>query len=141
MVYIVAMPEEANLVDPGSNVIVTGVGGLNIIKSLIDLPRETEIYNIGYAGSNTVPIGTRCRIGRVCAYHPNSEFEEKEFLLDGDTTCYTSGDFVLSSDIDEPCVFDMELAYIMALGFKNVVSEKIVSDCLNINQFEKLTGE
>lgn len=34
-------------------------------------------------------------------------------------------------------VFDMELAFIMAMGFKNVKSEKIVSDNLNLKEFEK----
>ena len=32
-------------------VIVAGVGALNIMRSLRDLPLDTEIINIGYAGS------------------------------------------------------------------------------------------
>lgn len=140
MIHVVAMPEEVNLVHDGSKVIVTGVGGLNVIKAMSDLPRDTEIHNIGYVGSNKIPVGTKCRIGKVKTYHPNVDFDEEEFFLDGDITCYTSGDFVLKSDVEEPCVFDMELAYIMALGFKHVVSEKIVSDCLDIDQFKSMAG-
>lgn len=54
-----------------------------------------------------------------------------------DIKCYTSNDFVLNTDIKEPCVFDMELAYIMALGFKRVKSIKIVSDNLSIKEYEQ----
>ena len=71
-------------------------------------------------------------------YHPNVDIKEKEYLLNGDTICYTSSDFVLSTSIIEPCVFDMELAFIMALGFKNVVSEKTVSDNMNIKEFTEV---
>ena len=43
----------------------------------------------------------------------------------------------LKTNIKEPCVFDMELAYILALGFKRVESIKIVSDNLSLKQYEE----
>lgn len=136
---VVAMPEEKKLADlsKDNTILVTGVGGINIIKALRDIDRNTHIHNVGYAGSNSIPKGTRVRIGRVQMYHPNVEYAEPWFGLDGDVPCYTSCDFVLSTEIKEPCVFDMELAYILALGFTNVTAEKIISDNLNEEEFEQ----
>ena len=133
---IIATHEEAALVPAGEPFFLTGVGGLCIIEAIKDLPRDTPIFNIGYAGSNCIPAGTRCRIGRVRAYHPVADFRDYEYILDGDVPCYTAGDFVTATDIKEPCVFDMELAYILALGFTNVTAEKIVSDNLSVEEYE-----
>lgn len=139
---LVAMPEEIQLTNSNrEDVVVTGVGALNVIKTLKNVDRKTPIINVGYAGSNTIKKGTWVKIGDVKTFHPNVTFDEPVFVLDGDTTCYTAGDFVTQTDIKEPCVFDMELAYILALGFTNVTSYKMVSDCLNINEFEDAINE
>lgn len=135
---VIAEPEEICLVQDQSNVLVTGVGALNIIKTLGEIPRETPLFNIGYAGSNTIHVGSRVSIGKVRLYHPNVAYAEPEFELSGNVVCYTSNDFVLQTDILEPCVFDMELAYILALGFKNVTSIKIISDNLDKAEYRKL---
>ena len=140
MTVVIAMPEEIELVDDKSNYIITGIGALNIFKALKDVDRNEPLFNVGYAGSNCIPVGTRVKVGKVKAYHPNIDFKEPEYDLGGDTPCFTSSDFVLSTEKKEPCVFDMELAYIMAMGFKNVKAEKIVSDCLDIKQFEEKVG-
>lgn len=118
-------------------IIATGVGATNIISKLKDIPKDTPIINFGYVGSNTIPIGTEVKVGESRMYHPNVEYEEDAYNLNGDITCYTSNDFVLETKIEEPCVFDMELAYIMALGFKNVESIKIVSDNLSLKEYEE----
>lgn len=118
-------------------IIATGVGATNIISKLKDIPKDTPIINFGYVGSNTIPIGTEVKVGESRMYHPNVEYEEDTYNLNGDITCYTSNDFVLETKIEEPCVFDMELAYIMALGFKNVESIKIVSDNLSLKEYEE----
>ena len=55
--------------------------------------------------------------------------------------CLTGTDFVLESDI-KGCVFDMELAYIKALGFEDVIAYKYVSDNLDLQEYrEKLNEE
>ena len=118
-------------------IIKTGVGGINVIKTLKHFPKWLKIINFGYVGSNVIPIGTEVRIGECKLYHPNVEYEEPTYKLDGDVTCYTSNDFVLETKIKKPVVFDMELAYILALGFKNVESIKIVSDNLSLKQYEE----
>lgn len=118
-------------------IIKTGVGGINIIETLKHLPKWLKITNFGYCGSNVLPIGTEIRVSECKLYHPNVDYEETTFKLNGNTKCYTSNDFVLETNIKEPCVFDMELAYICALGFKKVESIKIVSDNLSLKEYEK----
>lgn len=134
---VVAMKQERKLVDfsKDNKFIITGVG-INVIKALMPLDRDTPIHNIGYAGSNCLPIGTKVNIGMVQMYHPNVDYKETIYNLSGDIPCYTSSDFVTKTDIKEPCVFDMELAYILAMGFTNVTAEKIVSDNLSVKEFE-----
>lgn len=135
---VVAMPKEIDLVGVKDEpILITGFGALNVIQALKDVPRDTPIYNVGYAGSNTIKKGTRCRIGKVRMFHPVAGDDGVEYDLDGDVPCYTSGDFVEQTEIMEPCIFDMELAFILALGFKDVVSVKIVSDNLCLEEYEK----
>ena len=122
---------------PNEEIIKTGVGGLNVIKTLINIPKDTPITNFGYVGSNIIPIGTEIKVGKSKLYHSHVTYDEPYYiLLEGDILCYTSNDFVLQTDINEPVVFDMELAYIMALGFTNVQAIKIVSDTLNLDEYE-----
>lgn len=137
---VVATEEEKKLIEEKhsrDNIVVTGVGGLNVIRKLQYYNRETPILNYGYAGSNSLPIGTVVNVGGCRLYHPNVEYREPIYTLSGDVPCYTSNDFVLRTDIKEPVVFDMELAYILALGFQNVESIKIVSDNLSLEQYEE----
>ena len=120
-------------------IIKTGVGGINVVKKLKRLPKWLKITNFGYVGSNVLPIGTEIRVGESRLYHPNIIYNESEYTLDKESTikCFTSNDFVLKTNIKKPCVFDMELAYICALGFKRVESIKIVSDNLSLKQYEE----
>lgn len=120
-------------------IIKTGVGGINVVRKLKRLPKWLKITNFGYVGSNVLPIGTEIRVGESRLYHPNVIYNEQEYTLDKESTikCFTSNDFVLETNIKKPCVFDMELAYICALGFKRVESIKIVSDNLSLKQYEE----
>ena len=141
---VVATDEEYKLAQKrfkGAEVVKTGVGGINILNALKEVDKGQEIVNFGYVGSNVIPIGTEVRIGECKLYHPNVEYEEPTYKLDGDITCYTSNDFILETKIKEPVVFDMELAYILALGFENVESIKIVSDNLSLKKYEKTIKE
>ena len=54
--------------------------------------------------------------------------------------CLTGTDFVLKSDVKN-CLFDMELAYIKALGFKDVVAFKYVSDNLDLQEYREKLNE
>lgn len=122
----------------GRRVIVTGVGGTNVIRALRDIPKDADILNVGYCGSANFAVGTALTIGRARLYHPNVEFAEQTFILgSGAGLCLTAGDFVNEADIPTDAVVDMELAYICALGFTNLKSIKIVSDHFDYDQYEK----
>ncbi len=127
-------------------IVITGVGGTNICKNLRNVPLDTTIINIGYAGSANTPIGTVVDVECCQLYHPNVKYNEPFYQLKltckGSTMlpCYTSNDFVLQSDYHD-CVFDMELAYICAMGFKNVCSLKVVSDNLSLHEYDQTTGD
>lgn len=147
MLVVIAEKEELKLVEElgygDEPIIITGVGGLNVIRALKDFPKDMEILNIGYAGSNVLPVGTRVYIDQVHTYHEVANFKEPNLFANGIYKigykchdCYTSTDFVIKTDIDKPCVFDMELAFIRAL-FDNVRAIKVVSDNLNKEEYKK----
>lgn len=129
-------------------VVITGEGGYNAINALKHLDRGTKILNIGYCGSNHFKRGQVVKIDLVHTCHDRASFSDGCFLvLDvkcnaecKSVTCYTSSDFVTSTTIEEPCVFDMELAYICAY-FDNVASLKVVSDNLNKEEFDQWVSE
>ena len=136
-VIFVASDTEYNQIKPLTNlkIVKTGIGFANVIESLKDFDKNAQVINIGYAGSNTIPRGEVVKIKNCYCHHPVAgEFEEKVYKLNGQVDCYTSGDFVTSTTIKEPVVFDMELLAICALGFKNIQSYKVVSDTLNLDQ-------
>jgi len=129
-----------------AELIFTGVGAINIIRSLQHLDREAELINIGYAGSANFDLGTWVEVTGVRLNHPNVTYPEPELHLPitnhqlpiTKSVCYTSTDFVLASDYKD-CVFDMELAFIAALGFNNLHSFKYVSDNLSLHAYHDLT--
>ena len=62
MLVVIAEKEELQLVEELGYgyypVLITGVGGMNVIQAVKDLPKDTEILNIGHAGSNYFKVGT-----------------------------------------------------------------------------------
>lgn len=136
-----------------ATLVYTGVGAINIIKSLAAIDRDAELYNIGYAGSANFDLGTWVEVTEVRLNHPNVTYDEPrlvlidenmgaELPLDHETRraiCYSNCDFVLQSDYRD-CVFDMELAFIAALGFKRLHSLKYVSDNLSLHAYHDLTN-
>lgn len=137
---------------PGQEILVTGVGALNIMRSLRNLPLDTPIINIGYVGSANYEIGSLVEIGKVSLCHPNITYPEPEIHLRGglaaeygilvahtDVPIFTNVDFVLESK-ERDCVFDMELAFICGMGFTDVRAIKIVSDNLSLHQYHEQTN-
>lgn len=130
-----------------ATILYTGVGAINILRSLRSLDLDTPLVNIGYAGSANFDIGTWVQVNEVRLNHPNVTYPEPELHLPMDerqipnvkqAICYTNTDFVLQSDYRD-CVFDMELAFIAALGFRHLTSLKYVSDNLSLHAYHDLT--
>lgn len=134
------------------DIIVTGVGAINVMKTLRDLPRDAKIINIGYVGSANYEIGsvvsvTEVRLNHPCVTYPEPELHLQilpaDYLKSPETclhsVCYSNTDFVLQSGYTD-CVFDMELAYIAALGFENLSSLKIVSDNLSLHTYREVAA-
>ena len=133
-------------------VIVTGVGALNVMHALRDMPKDAQLINIGYAGSANYAIGSAVCVNEVRLNHPCVTYPEPELHLQAlpleylkesqtclQSVCYSNTDFVLQSDYKD-CVFDMELAYIAALGFQNLCSLKIVSDNLSLHAYREVAA-
>ena len=129
-------------------VLITGVGAINVIRTLAPLDRDAELLNIGYAGSANFEIGSLIEVTEVRLNHPNVTYPEPALHLTPYTIhhtplpqaiCYSNCDFVLQSDYRD-CVFDMELAFIASLGFKRLSSIKHVSDNLSLHAYHELTN-
>lgn len=142
--------EMAEKLFPDTPVLVTGIGAINIINALKEIPRDTPLINVGYAGSANYNIGTWVRVTQAFLHHPNITYPEPELKLNLspstfhlspliDAPCYTSVDFVLASPYKD-CVFDMEIAFILAMGFTNVQSYKYVSDNLSYHEYKNTTA-
>lgn len=147
---VIAEKEELKLVEKlgfhiGYPILITGVGPLNVIEALKDVPKDTRIINIGYAGSKDLKPGDFYLVDQVSLNHPNVCFPEHGYKCNVPyvfkdkfevRSCLTGCDFVLESKLGN-CLFDMELAYIMALGFDYVTSLKYVSDNLDLQEYRK----
>lgn len=146
MLVVIATKDELPLVEKlgykNKPILITGVGGVNVIKALQNVPKTEYIVNIGYAGSNTLEIGETVEVSYVQTYHETAQFYEDVYkYLGGKFPCYTSTDFVTKTEIEQPCLFDMELAFIVAMGFDNIRAIKVVSDNLNLKQYNKTIKE
>lgn len=126
---------------PDMEVILMGVGAGNVIKTCCQLPEGTRVLNIGYAGSNSLPIGTICMVSDsyrlVNGHYFFVDHANPLHLSDEGYPCYTNNDFVTESDKTDVTLFDMELNYISAFSprLQLVGSVKIVSDNLSVEVF------
>ena len=144
MIVVIASNNEKELVKKfgfdDAKIIITGIGGINVIRALKDIPHNEEIVNIGYCGSNSFNLGEKVVVGKSVLLHEMFQYEEEPCKTidfpQAKTICYTSTDFVTKTNIKEPCVFDMELAYICAM-FDNVKAIKVVSDNLNLHTYQE----
>ena len=133
-------------------IIVTGVGALNVMQALRQVPLDANLINIGYAGSANYDIGSVVMVNEARLNHPCVNYPEPtlklaplptQYLILPDnvlsSVCYSNTDFVLQSDYRD-CVFDMELAFIAGLGFSSLVSIKIVSDNLSLHTYREVAA-
>lgn len=149
---VIATKDEIGLVRWNGPILITGVGALNIMAALADIPRDTPIINIGYCGAGKFPKGTRVLINACDSFHPNVEYIEPKYELKmprvgferiGDVQgvrCHTITDFGGDPKL-ENCVFDMELAFILGMGFTDVMAIKVVSDNCSYEEYEETVGK
>lgn len=150
MILLVATQDELALVNkhlPEFKVLRTGVGASNVIKTcsvllkeFVEKKQNEPIINIGFCGSNTLPKGTVVEVGRTFRLkNRNVEFEDYHnglILSDSEHHCYTSNNFVTESNEPDGSLYDMELNYIAAFPFQLLGSIKIVSDNLDVCEYE-----
>lgn len=141
------MPKEAKYIK-AKKVFVTGIGCINVIKTLSRLIKKGEIkygdrvINIGYAGSSCLPIGSIVQINKCHRLNKSKTVKEATFYLSDcfdldNYECTTSDDFVEDGAF---AVADMELAYICAF-FDDVVSLKIISDNINLTEYNSFDSK
>ena len=134
------------------DIVVMGVGAINVMHALSSIPRDAHLLNIGYAGSANYEIGSAVCVTEARLNHPNVRYPEPElhlapcpaaYLREAEncihSVCYSNTDFVLQSDYTD-CVFDMELAYIAAMGFTHLHALKIVSDNLSLHTYREVAA-
>ena len=121
-------------------VLLTGAGPDAVLRALRDIPRDTEIVNLGFAGSQHFSLGDEVRVDTAQFWNPVAALPRSRtyhLAFSEGAHCYTSCDFVQGLPTTPPAsVFDMELAFICALGFRKVKSYKTISDSLDYNQFK-----
>lgn len=124
-------------------IIRTGVGAGNVIKSCLGLMAKElciEVINVGFCGSNYLPIGTVTEVSRSWRLiDENVEFEDfrnGHVLSPKGVPCYTANSFVTESNRIDDCVYDMELNYIVDFPIHVIGAVKIVSDNLCLAEYE-----
>ena len=142
-IVTVATPKERRLIkrflteEDYDAVVITGVGGTNVVRTLRAYPQDTHIINIGFAGSATISKGKVVHVKQVSLYHPRCDYEEPTMVIGKEGVhCYTSCDFIGDKE-RENSVYDMELAFIVALGFLKVDSIKVISDSIDYEEYEQ----
>ena len=147
LVILVATKEEFYLVKeifPRNTIVQLGVGASNVIRTICNMPiekSECQFINIGFAGSNTLPVGTVAEVSKTFRLLDGTvEFEDPlngQRLSDHGFPCYTSNNFVTENTAEEPVLYDMELNYIAAFSIDLIGAVKIVSDNLDVCEYEK----
>lgn len=126
---------------PEYKCILMGVGAGNVIKTCCQLPEGARVFNIGYAGSNLLEIGTITSVKDsyrlVNGKYNFTDHANPLNIADEGLPCYTNNDFVTESNKTDATLFDMELNYIAAFypRIELVGAIKIVSDNLSIDVF------
>ncbi len=148
MIILVATDDELRLAEAHLGeyeIILSGVGAGNVIRccsNLLMRPgiRDEKIVNVGFCGSNLIPVGSVVKISKTFRLMDNvvefTDWRNGYELAPCGVPCYTSNSFVLETDITEPCAFDMELNYIAAFPLPLAGAVKIVSDNLCLDKYE-----
>ena len=151
-VILVANQDEANhLKDFGFNIIITGEGRSNVIKTVAELLKNDvieigdRIINVGYVGAKGFDKGSIVQVGCVEHFIPSETIKESCISVNCPFSfekvgCFTADNFIEYDDINpwmpDKFVCDMELYYI-TLMLPTVSSIKIVSDTLDYDEYKE----
>ncbi len=132
-------------------VVLLGIGPRNPIRKLlrlgIDLKAQMMLF--GFAGSNLLVPGTEVFVTKSYIHQFYGSFDDcPDFLkrpeINGapelGVPCFSSSDFVVKTKMTDPAIFDMELGFLTTFC-PNLSSWRIVSDNLNLQQFEHFIDE
>lgn len=136
----------------GAQTVITGVGGANVVASMQGIPRDCRVINVGFCASSAFAIGDALGVSTCEYFMPKSGIKLVGHgihpvgiyglpLVNKGALCCTVGDFLTEKPTDAAplTVYDMELAFIRALGFHEVSAIKIVSDNFNFEQYQQAT--
>lgn len=120
-------------------IMIIGEGFYQVLINLKKINKKKPIINFGMVGSDDFKIGEVIEIGSSKLLHVNNHIKDKTFKLsDSGIVCYTANSFVTKDEThDKKSVFDMELYYILALGYNVVRAVKKVSDNLSYKQYKQ----
>lgn len=137
-----------------TSLLITGIGkqrtAISLTKYICENGKPDKIINIGYAGSTILEIGKWYCVSYSMNYEWEIPGEEKYDMLDygfkkldkvdklEEKPCYSAECFVTDTDLEEECLFDMELHSISILCDKYdipLVSIKKVSDNLSFDGY------
>ena len=137
-----------------TSLLITGIGkqrtAISLTKYICENGKPDKIINIGYAGSTILEIGKWYCVSYSMNYEWEIPGEEKYDMLDygfkkldkvdklEEKPCYSAECFVTDTDLEEECLFDMELHSISNLCDKYdipLVSIKKVSDNLSFDGY------
>ena len=123
----------------GHQIKVMGEGFYQVLNNLKSISKKQPLINFGLVGSDHYKIGEVLEVGTSKLLHVNYPLKDKTFKLSNSgVVCYTSNSFVTSNETkDKKAIFDMELYYILALGYNVVKSIKLVSDNLSHKQYKQ----
>ena len=137
-----------------TSLLITWIGkqrkAISLTKYICENGKPDKIINIGYAGSTILEIGKWYCVSYSMNYELEIPGEEKYDMLDygfkkldkvdklEEKPCYSAECFVTDTDLEEECLFDMELHSISILCDKYdipLVSIKKVSDNLSFDGY------
>ena len=137
-----------------TSLLITGIGkqrtAISLTKYICENGKPDKIIIIGYAGSTILEIGKWYCVSYSMNYEWEIPGEEKYDMLDygfkkldkvdklEEKPCYSAECFVTDTDLEEECLFDMELHSISILCDKYdipLVSIKKVSDNLSFDGY------
>lgn len=131
-------------------IILAGVGPRNMkrLLSQLEIPRNTPIMIFGFAGSNSLKVGTEVYVTESYLYFETATYGDDPASLSRPNLpgapelgvpCYSSTDFVTRSNLIQPAIFDMELGF-LTVDFPQITAWRIVSDNLSLNEFNDFVG-